>query len=86
MEYLSVLERRAERRGKIEGKLEGKLEGKIEGKLEGKVEMLLRLLTRKFNELPAAFVERLKAIDDGQRLDELFDLALCINRLEELPI
>ena len=74
MEYVSVLERRAEKKGKIEGKL------------EGKVEMLLRLLTRKFNELPVDFVERLKAIDDGQRLDELFDSALFINSLEELPI
>ncbi|WYL94644.1 MAG: DUF4351 domain-containing protein [Gloeotrichia echinulata IR180] len=51
-------------------KQEGRQEGKQEGKQEGQQELILRLLNRRFGEIDASLIERIR----GLSIDQLFSL------------
>jgi len=61
------LKGRAEGRaeGEAEGEAKGEAKGKAKGKAEGKADMLLRQLRRRFDALPAALEDRVRAADTG---------------------
>ena len=78
LEYLSGLEA-----AKEEGKAEGEAKGKTEGKAEGEAKGIIRTLTKRFESVPAEFEEKLRAITDLVRLDELADFAFDCSTLDE---
>ncbi len=70
MEIRTMLATQGERwikKWKAEGAAEGRAEGEMKGRVEGRAEMLLRQFRRKFGEVPAAAVERVR----GAGIDQL---------------
>jgi flagellar biosynthesis/type III secretory pathway protein FliH len=61
-------------------------EGLQEGRQEGMREMLLRLLSRRFETLPAGVAKRISAIDSAEELAGLAERVLSANSLEELGL
>ena len=69
-----------------EGRAEGKAEGKAEGESKGKRETLLRQLRRKFGALPPEVEQRIQALTDIPRLDDLLDRILTAGSIEEMGV
>lgn len=63
---------------------EAKKEGREEGNVRGKAETVLKILSYKFGEVPERLAERISAITELGRLDELVDHALAVKSLDEL--
>lgn len=53
-------------RAKLEGKQEGKEEGKQEGKQEGQQDLIIRQLNRRFGEIDASLIERIRGLSIEQ--------------------
>ncbi len=66
-----------------EGREEGRQEGREEGVLEGERRIALRQLTRRFGELPPAYVKRIKAMN-SQEIESLTDCLLDAASLKDL--
>lgn len=58
-------------------------ESKAEGKVEGKAESVIRILVRKWSRVPQSLKDRIFAIEDIKKLEELFDFALDCGSLKE---
>ena len=50
-------------------------EGRQEGRQEGRRDSILRLLEKRFGRIPDSLVERVRAVHDDARLQQIFDLA-----------
>ena len=66
-----------------EGREEGRQEGREEGVLEGERRIALPQLTRRFGELPPAYVKRIKAMN-SQEIESLTDCLLDAASLKDL--
>ncbi|MDL2322064.1 DUF4351 domain-containing protein, partial [Desulfosarcina sp. OttesenSCG-928-B08] len=69
--------------GEVIGVLKGKAEGETIGALKGKAEAVLRILARQQGPVPPSLAERIRAITNIERLDELFELAFDCKSLKE---
>jgi hypothetical protein len=65
---------------------QGRNQGRAEGRAEGVRGMLLRLLHSRFGELPPDLIRRLEGTTDAQKLQALFDQALALDKIEDLPV
>lgn len=61
-------------------------EGRQEGVQAGMRQLLLLLLTQKFGDLPAEFVERLNAITDPATFAQLSSQVLTAQRLADITL
>lgn len=60
--------------------------GQIKGQVQNQIKMILRILKFRFGSVPVQTEDRLKKIEDIDKLDEISDRALRINSLEELDL
>ena len=61
-------------------------QGAKQGELKAKQDVLLKLMTTKFGTLSPALTQKVKAIRNTRRLDELLDKWYTANTLEEVGL
>jgi hypothetical protein len=64
----------------------GRAEGRAEGQLEARRQWLLALLEHRFGSLPEDLIQRIQAVQDVQRLDQVFQQALNLQSLADLQL
>jgi hypothetical protein len=64
----------------------GRVEGRAEGRLEARRDDLQALLESRFGSLPEELIERIRAVQDAQRLHQAFQQALKLQSLAELQL
>ncbi len=72
-----------EQRGLAIGEARGKVMGEAKGKARGKAEAVIRTLARRLGTVPEEIADRIWAISDIPKLDELFDLAFDCPSLDD---
>jgi hypothetical protein len=60
--------------------------GIAQGREEGKHELIVRLLRLKFGEASGAAIERIAAIDDPRRLDEVAERIITAATIDDLGL
>lgn len=66
--------------GYLAGEARGEARGEAIGEAKGKVNSILRKLNNRFEKVPKRVIEKLNAINDLEKLDELTDLAYeCVS-------
>ncbi len=75
---------RIEQQGVEKGIQQGIQQGKQQGIQQGTQEVILRLLRKKFGGLSETIVQKVKAMDDLDKLERLFDEALMADTLAEI--
>lgn len=69
-----------------ESRAEGRQEGQLEGRVVATQDAILRLVTRRNGSLPAGCEEKLRAIEDLGRLDEILDQVARGKPIEEIDL
>ena len=75
-----------EARGRAEGRIAGEARGRAEGQAKAAQEADLRAAERRFGLLPTAFAERIRAIQDPERLYRILDQILDAESIDDVEL
>jgi hypothetical protein len=65
---------------------ESEARGEALGRLRAMRDDILRVLHRRLKSVPTSVREKLDAVEDSERLEEIFDQALTVNSVDELHL